>query len=140
MSSGAPELSGAVPLRLIADIGGTNARFALLRDGEISRELVLACADFPDIVTAVEHYLVQAGAAELGKRPVEAAVAIAGPVTADLIRMTNHVWQFSAAATRRQLGLERLFVLNDFTALALAIRHLPKAELQPVGVGRAVMG
>jgi glucokinase len=125
---------------LIADIGGTNARFALLRSGEIWGEEVLACADFPDIVAATEHYLAQAGAAVPGQRPLEAAMAIAGPVTGDLIRMTNHVWQFSATGTRRQLGLQRLIFMNDFTALALAIRHLPQAELQAVGVGRAVAG
>jgi glucokinase len=139
MSSGAPD-SAAAPLRLIADIGGTNARFALLRSGAIRDEHVLACADFPNIVAAAEHYLAKVGAAAPRQRPVEAAVAIAGPVTGDLIRMTNHVWQFSAAATRSQLDLERLIFMNDFTALALAIRHLPAAELRPVGVGRAVAG
>ena len=138
MSSGAPE--SAAPLRLIADIGGTNARFALLRGMQTSAERVLACADFPDIVAAAEHYLASAGASAPGERPVQAAMAIAGPVTGDLIRMTNHVWQFSAAGTRRQLGLERLIFMNDFTALALAIRHLPAEELRPVGVGRAVAG
>jgi len=137
MSSGVPDVA---PLRLIADIGGTNARFALLRSGEVWAEQVLACVQFPDIVAAAEHYLVQAGAAASGQRPVEAAMAIAGPVTADLIRMTNHVWQFSAAATRRQLGLTRLIFMNDFTALALAIRHLPPEQLRPVGVGRPVAG
>jgi glucokinase len=138
MSSGAPE--SAAPPRLIADIGGTNARFALLRGAQTSAERVLACADFPDIVAAAEHYLASAGAAAPGERPLHAAMAIAGPVTGDLIRMTNHVWQFSAAGTRRQLGLERLIFMNDFTALALAIRHLPAEELRPIGVGRPVAG
>lgn len=141
MSSGALDVSAAGgPLRLIADIGGTNARFALLRNGEIWAEQVLACAEYPDIVAAAEHYLKNAGAAAPGQRPVEAAMAIAGPVTGDSIRMTNHVWQFSAAGTRRQLGLARLIFMNDFTALALAIRHLPQHELRPVGMGRPMAG
>ena len=135
MSSGAHD-----PLRLIADIGGTNARFALLRGLDVHSEEVLACADFPDIVAATEHYLAMVDAAGADKRPVDAAVAIAGPVTGDVIRMTNHVWQFSAAAMRRQLGLRRLIFMNDFTALALSIRHLPQTELTPVGVGRPVAG
>ncbi|MBB6095082.1 glucokinase [Povalibacter uvarum] len=134
MSTGRPE---SAP-RLIADIGGTNARFALLEGQSHRDEIVLACADYPDFVSAAEHYLTQVGAAQKGKRPVEAAVAIAGPITGDIIRMTNHVWQFSAARVRQQLGFSRLIFLNDFTALAMAVRHLPESELEPIGGGRPV--
>jgi glucokinase len=52
--------------------------------------------------------------------------------------MTNHVWQFSVSALRQELGLGRLIVLNDFTALALALRYLPASELQQVGGGPPV--
>ena len=125
-------------MRLIADIGGTNARFALLdSQHQWHSERVLACADYPDLVSAVEHYLASAAANTPDRRPRDAAMAIAGPVTGDVIRMTNHVWQFSAAQTRRSLRLQRLRLLNDFTALALAVRHLPTAELETVGGGRA---
>jgi glucokinase len=133
MSSGPPEAP-----RLLADIGGTNARFALWQANEFRHEQVLLCAKYPDIVSAVEHYLQSAGASAPGLRPLEAAVAIAGPITGDLIRMTNHPWQFSAAAVRRKLGLKRLSFFNDFTALALALRHLPAVELEVIGNGRAV--
>lgn len=119
--------------QLIADIGGTNARFALQVDGTIRDELVLACADYPDIVSAVEAYLLQVGATDGSLRPQEGAIAIAGPVAGDEIRMTNHVWRFSAAAVRRALGLQRFIVLNDWTAMAMAVRHLPKHELVQVG-------
>lgn len=128
------------PPRLIADIGGTNARFALLDDVQPRDELVLPCADYPDLVSAVEHYLNSVGANAGAHRPVEAAFAIAGPITGDIVRMTNHVWQFSASRTREQLGLRRLIILNDFTALAMAVRHLPPGELQRVGDGRAAPG
>jgi glucokinase len=49
--------------------------------------------------------------------------------------MTNHVWQFSVSALRQELDLKRLIVLNDFTALSLALRYLPPSELQQVGGG-----
>lgn len=124
------------PSRLIADIGGTNARFALLDDHQRRDELVLACADYPDIVAAVEHYLATVGA----PRPAEAAMAIAGPITGDIVRMTNHVWQFSASQTRQRLGLRRLIILNDFTALAMSLRHLPPESIEQIGGGRAVPG
>ena len=110
--------------RLIADIGGTNARFALLDGSEWRDERVLACADYPDIVSAIEDYLKSAGAASGSARPTEGALAIAGPITGDIVRMTNHVWQFSAARTREALKWRRLIMVNDFTALAMAIRHL----------------
>jgi glucokinase len=126
----------AMTPRLIADIGGTNARFALLRGVERSDEIVLACADYPDIVTAIEHYLQRVGASKAPERPREGAFAIAGPVTSDVIRMTNHVWQFSAAQTRQRLAFDRLIFMNDFTALAMAVRHLPQSELERVGGGR----
>jgi glucokinase len=126
------------PPRLIADIGGTNARFALLDGGKRRDEVVLACADYPDIVSAIEHYLGEVGAANGAARPVEAALAIAGPITGDIVRMTNHVWQFSAARTREALGWRRLILLNDFTALAMAIRHLPREELEQIGGGQSL--
>lgn len=129
-------MASATTPRLIADIGGTNARFALLRGVERSDEIVLACADYPDIVTAIEHYLQRVGASEAPARPREGAFAIAGPVTGDVIRMTNHVWQFSAAQTRQRLAFDRLIFMNDFTALAMAVRHLPPSDLESVGGGR----
>lgn len=122
--------------RMIADIGGTNARFALLDGMDRRDEIVLACADYPDLVSAVEDYLRRVGAT--GKaRPSEAAFAIAGPVTNDIVRMTNHVWQFSATHSKQQLGLRRLIILNDFTALAMAVRHLGDSDLEQIGSGKA---
>jgi glucokinase len=122
--------------RLVADIGGTNARFALLEGGERRDEIVLACADYSDLVAATEHYLSAVDAVAGPRRPLEAAIAIAGPVTGDIVRMTNHVWQFSTSQTRQRLGWKRFIVLNDFTALAMAVRHLPETSLEKIGGGR----
>lgn len=134
MSSGHPD----TPPRLLADIGGTNARFGLAHGNELSDERVFACADYPDLVAAVEHYLQLVGATTPQRRPQQAAMAIASPITGDLIRMTNHAWQFSAAAVRRELRLARLRFFNDFTALAMSLRYLPANELETIGRGRAV--
>lgn len=135
MSTGVPEQP-----RLVADIGGTNARFALLDGTKLRDEEVLTCADYPRLIDAIEHYLKVVGAADDKSRPLQGAFAIAGPISGDHIRMTNHVWEFSAAATRRELRFDRLIFLNDFTALAHAIRHLPANELEAVGGGRPVAG
>ncbi|HKW83091.1 MAG TPA: glucokinase, partial [Burkholderiaceae bacterium] len=125
---------------MIADIGGTNARFALLEGRAWRDEKVLACADYPDIVSAIESYLASVGAAAGPARPMEGALAMAGPITGDIFRMTNHAWQFSAARTREALGWRRFIMVNDFTALAMAIRHLPPEELEQIGGGQSVPG
>lgn len=118
------------PLRLVADIGGSSARFALLDEaGQPAAVATLAVADHPTLADAVEAYLRQQGL----PRPEEAAIAIANPVTGDQIRMTNHHWSFSVEQTRQQLGLDRLLVINDFTALALALPLLQPDELRQVG-------
>ncbi|MDO6460465.1 glucokinase [Granulosicoccaceae sp. 1_MG-2023] len=116
--------------KLIADIGGTNARFALLdADGRIHAHKTLPCAEQADFVSAVQAYLLAVGSPPVS----EAAVAIANPVDGDLIRMTNHNWTFSIEASRRALGLKRLLFRNDFTALALSLPHLPAADCRQIG-------
>lgn len=123
---------------LVADIGGTNARFAVLDSagGDPCHEQVLVCADFPTLVDAAEAYL-----AGLDRpRPTRAAMAIATAVTGDQVRMTNHHWSFSIKETQQRLGLRALHVLNDFTAQALAIPHLSSEDLRPLGGGVSVQG
>ncbi|MCW5616903.1 MAG: glucokinase [Rhodocyclaceae bacterium] len=124
--------------RLVGDIGGTNARLALiLAPGQQAGHVqVLPCADFPGPREAIEHYL----RSQQLPRPRWAALGIANPVDGDQVRMTNHEWAFSIEAVRQALGLERLLFLNDFTALALALPALDPRELRKVGGGEAVAG
>lgn len=118
---------------LIADIGGTNVRFALVDDeGAISQIMPLRCAEFPTLVDACQAYL--AGVA-LASRPRHAALAVASPILGDHVRMTNHPWEFSIAETRQVLELETLDVINDFIAVALGIPHLSGPDLLRVGGG-----
>ena len=120
---------------LVADIGGTNARFALTTsDGRIGSERILSGADYPDLVQAATAYLSEIP----GPRPRRAAVAVATPITGDWIQFTNSPWSFSTEAARQALGLDQLLILNDFTALALALPLLDPDERQIVGGGTAV--
>ena len=122
--------------RLLADIGGTNARFALERaPGQLSAVRTLACADYPRFEDAVETYLAGAGI-----KVRHAAVAIANPVDGDAIRMTNHDWAFSTALAARELGLATLLMVNDFTALAMSLPALRADETVQVGGGAARAG
>ncbi|ADJ65059.1 glucokinase protein [Herbaspirillum seropedicae SmR1] len=118
--------------RLLADIGGTNARFALeTGPGRIEQVQILRGADYGEFTDAVQAYLKLAG-----HPPVRhAVVAIANPVQGDQIKMTNHDWAFSIEAARQLLGFELLLVVNDFTALSMAVPQLRADELQQVGGG-----
>jgi glucokinase len=120
---------------LIADIGGTNVRFARVGDeGAIEHIQVLRCADYPTLFEACQRYLASTSPTV---QPRHAALAIASPVTGDDVRMTNHHWAFSIEETRRRLGLESLDVINDFIAVALGIPHLRAADVRRVGGGDA---
>jgi len=113
----------AAPLDLVADIGGTNARFALVDRSAAAPVLLeqraLSCADFASLQHAAENYLAATGA-----RPARAAIAVASPVTGDAVRLTNRAWSFSTAELRGALGLSRLTILNDFAAVAWAVPAL----------------
>jgi glucokinase len=125
-------------MRMVVDIGGTNARFALVPAGspEPQDEKTVRCADFPSLELAARRYLQDRG------NPVvrEAALDVAVDPIGDFIKLTNGPWGFSIEQTRRALGLDRLQVVNDFTALALAVPTLRSDEVQPVGGGTAVPG
>jgi glucokinase len=126
--------------RLLADIGGTNARFALeTGPGRVEAIEVLACAAYPTLGDATRAYLALPAVAAAGTVR-HAAVAIANPVTGDTVRMTNHHWAFSIEALRRELGFEIFTVVNDFSALAMSLPHLAEHEKQQIGGGEAVQG
>ena len=124
--------------RLLGDIGGTNARFAWqVHPGAAPSEVATyPCSEHATLQAAVRHYLAMHGMA----MPSACAIAMANPVTGDLVRMTNHHWSFSIAALQDDLGLERLVVINDFTAVALSLPALAPADLHRIGGGRTVAG
>ncbi|QNT69216.1 glucokinase [Defluviicoccus vanus] len=122
---------------LIADIGGTNARFALAdTNGKVQQVKHFPCRDFPRLADACEAYLTELAATETDfVRPRAAAIAVASPVDSDDVRMTNHVWSFSIEETRRQLQFDTLQVINDFVAVALGLPHLTDDDVLQVGSG-----
>jgi glucokinase len=134
----APQSEASGALSLVGDIGATNARFGLLDPaGKIDSIRVLACRDFAGLGEAVESYLERARSD--GPRapalPAVAAIAVAGPVTHDQVAFTNHPWSFSQAALKSRLELDRLLIVNDFSAVAAAAPHLAPSDLDWVGGG-----
>lgn len=116
-------MDGAV----VADIGGTNARFAWIGpDGRPAGERSLRVADYPGLIEALETF--RAG------RPVRAAcVAMACPVEDEEVRLTNADFGFTKTSVRRHFGLSTFHVINDFTAQALALPHLGPEEAVTIG-------
>jgi glucokinase len=117
---------------LVADIGGTNARFALCPPGttRVERMKTLSARDYPDIGTAIASYLDWAG-----DQPVDASFAVACPARDDRIEFTNSTWRFSRQALAAEFGWRRFRTVNDFEALSLGI---PQAK--PEGLHRLRAG
>ena len=107
------------------DIGGTHARFAL---ATIARGRV---ADLSEPVTlkTAEHASFQTAWEEFGRRtgeplPRELAIAFAGPVGGELLKLTNNPWVIRPALIGEKLGVERYTIVNDFGAVAHAVGSL----------------
>lgn len=119
---------------LVADIGGTNARFAIYEASTDPAARPLAqgrvkTADYPGPAACTQAFL-----KEHWNEPVaRAALAIAAPITGDEVALTNADWSFSIAQLRRELPVPALDVINDFAALAHALPLLGPADRRPLG-------
>jgi glucokinase len=118
---------------LLADIGGTNVRFALLQaSGEITDSLVLSCADYPHVNDAITDYYARTQPAVL---PDAAAFAVAAPPHEAFIKFVNQPWEFYLRDVKERHHLKVFKVVNDFTAVALSLPHLGDADRQQIGEG-----
>ncbi|WP_417671068.1 glucokinase [Roseibium sp.] len=127
-----PSSPFAYPI-LVADIGGTNARFALV-EGPEARTLLCpstATADHADIAQAIRTSLTEAGAFH----PRTAIIAVAGPVTGDRIALTNAAWVIEPMKLIADLGLDEVIVVNDFEAQALALPGFEGSDIEQIGPG-----
>lgn len=128
----------AADATLLADIGGTNARFALADPAAAAPLLAdsvrqYAVADFPSLADAAAHYLREMQLDVAPMRPRRGVFAVAGPVTGDEVRITNHPWTMSIAATRKALSLDALRVLNDFAAMSMCLPLLDAGVVETFG-------
>ncbi|RJT45462.1 glucokinase [Rahnella woolbedingensis] len=122
---------------LVGDVGGTNCRLALcaLDSGEISQAKTFSGLEYDSLEATVREYL------SLQNQEIEdACIAIACPITGDWVAMTNHTWAFSIAEMKKSLGLQNLEVINDFTAVSMAIPMLKEQDLLQFGGKKAQDG
>lgn len=123
---------------VVADIGGTHARFAWLTPaGAVGPVTILATGAFAGVAAALDAFRDQTG----GPRPARLCLAVAAPVIGDAIALTNAHWRFSIRDLKDELNLEALKVANDYEALAMALPRLGGADRRcigtPVGEGPA---
>lgn len=116
---------------VVADIGGTNARFGLVtgkdsKTGEfvVEKKQTFKCASFSTFEDVYVEYF-----KTFEELPKRACVAIAGPVMGDRVEMTNLNWAFSIERMRSQLELDAFFVINDFVAHALSVVSIAPSGL-----------
>jgi glucokinase len=125
-------------INLIADIGGTNIRLALadksLKENYKDIE-TYQCAKFDSLVDVLALYI---ESKQLSGFVINACLAIACPVDNDLISMTNLPWQFSQTDLKAQLKLNNLTLINDYTAIAMAIPLLSYEQKIKVGGGEMI--
>ena len=122
-------------LSVVADVGGTNIRLAVLdiTNGEMSKIREYPCAQFITIDTALVQYF-----ATLSEPVAYLCIGIACPVENDLISMTNLNWQFSKKQLKQKLALQALYVINDYTAISLAVPFVEENQKIKIGGGEEV--
>ncbi|NRA71026.1 MAG: glucokinase [Gammaproteobacteria bacterium] len=109
---------------LIADVGGTNIRLALVDDETITEIECFKCDDHSSLEAVVSHYV------ELKQVSiVNACFGIAGPVVDKILKMTNLGWSFSAQSVKNTLGCDHVSFINDYTAITMSLPALKGDQL-----------
>lgn len=123
---------------LVGDIGGTNARFALVlsANGEAIALESIRTADFSNIDIAIRGAILPACPVP----PRTAILAIAGPISGDEIELTNCPWVVRPKVMMPMLGLAEIVIINDFEAQALAVASLGPEHLEQIGGGSVEPG
>ncbi len=121
-------------LSVVVDLGGTNIRLAVceLETGTLNQLKEFVCAEFASLEEALVQYF-----ATLQDEVKHLCVGIACPVEGDRITMTNLSWEFSQQALKDKLKLASLYVINDYTAISLAVPFLSQEEKIQIGGGEA---
>lgn len=123
---------------IVADIGGTNARFALAtaKSGQKYRFKhikILAGAEFPTFEAALASYIHSLDGIEVKA----ACIAIAGPIEGDRVSMTNLAWDFSMREMKEKFAFNTFDVINDFAAVAIATSRLDVNDVTQITSGQA---
>lgn len=122
---------------LLADVGGTRTRFALLADGQVGPIESLRTGAYASMQDAMHHFL--NGQPE-GTVVDRAVIAAAGPVSGARCKLTNAPWTLDAESFRQSLHLRSARLVNDLEALAWAVPHFGADDVVAIGDGSALQG
>ncbi|WP_286268728.1 glucokinase [Thalassotalea hakodatensis] len=123
-------------INLVADIGGTNIRLGIARaNGEVNELTVYQCREFNSLQAVVRHYIEEN---HISNNTINACFAIACPVDKDIIQMTNLPWKFSVSEIKQELKLNKLLLINDYTAIAYAVPYLNDEQKIQIGEGSVI--
>ncbi len=121
---------------LLADIGGTRARFAVLSGGRLGAVESLSTRDYANAVDGVRHFL--------ERRRIDgverAIIAAAGPVQEGRCALTNASWILDGKELAKALGLRTVDIVNDVEALAWSVPRLTPADVVAIGRGEEAAG
>ncbi|NCF44284.1 MAG: glucokinase [Proteobacteria bacterium] len=123
---------------LVADVGGTNARFAVVdkHTNELSLITYYSVADHRVFTDALKQFLHSVRANQQWSRyPLRACLAVAGPVDKAVLKFTNSSWVIDAAAIATQLGAAPVHLINDFAAIGYATAQLTAKDYIQLGGG-----
>jgi glucokinase len=114
---------------LLADIGGSNSRFALASPGGRPERILIIDNDaHASLEAGIAHYLEETGA-----RPRAAVLAVAGPIDGENVALTNRAWRFHRSELASAFGFSRLHIVNDFEAVAWSLPNLGASDTRPLG-------
>jgi len=122
-------------LSVVVDVGGTNIRFALVEatGATLSSIKEYKCTEFESLDVAIDTYF-----STLSESVSALCIAIASFVDDDLVKMMNHSWQFSQQSLKEKLGIKSFYVINDYTAISLAVPFIEDRYLIKLGRGEIV--
>jgi len=123
-------------LSVVADVGGTNIRLAVceLETGQLTQVKEFPCAQFDGLEVAVKQYI-----DSLSEKVTDICIGIACPVDKNQVEMTNLSWSFSKQALKQSLQLNSLYLINDYTAISLAVPFLSDQEKIKIGGGEPIV-
>ncbi|MEJ6475447.1 glucokinase [Pseudoalteromonas piscicida] len=128
---------------VVADIGGTNARFAIVSDFDsrtnhflITHQATFPSAEFQSFEAAIQKYLTELPVAQ----PTRACLAVAGPIKSQQVHLTNLGWHFNSEDIKSQFDFQQLAVINDFAAFAYAAPYLALEKNLVIKQGQPELG
>jgi glucokinase len=123
---------------LFVDIGGTNVRFAQMDSTGVIHDYISApCANFPHVNDAIAFYY---DTVKPKQKPTKVGMSVAGPPNDVYIELVNQSWKFYVRDVQEKFSFEDIKIINDFTAIALAIPLLQESEKEAIGGGQPQEG